>query len=436
MKTHAAILICFGMTLTVSSQNVLSGQAAVSETEAQYSRSQAVRGEAIAAFRAGELATALDLMKRALVDRPTNTALLSNALFLAVETGSIEDAADFANRFVALGLVPGAGVQAKMQEKLPAETWQQFSEKFGALIQPKGAAENLLSIPTNHKLVEGVATDGRGTYFLSTVVSNTILIVSPTGEISVLVNGKDHATGSFFGIAYSPQEHALYVTHGRVDQTIGMPEGEGQTGVMRIDPLSGEVTGDWPLPGGTENQQIADITVGPDGTVYASQAQSGGIYRINGEKLDKLDTGKQFRSPQGMAFLENGTLLMADYGRGLWRINTTTSEANLVSVPPTISLIGIDGLLAHKGRLIAIQNGIAPQRVIEIELDDDRETVTGIKVLAQGLTDFDEPTLGASTPDGLVFVASSQWPKYAPGGLVVKDQTLKPTSILLLPDQP
>ncbi len=428
MKKFAAAIICLGVALPASAQSV------ISETEDQYTRSQAARGEAIAAFRAGDLTTALAGMKRALADRPANTALLSNALFLAAETEQIDDAIDFADRFIALGLVPGADIQAKMQEKLPADVWQGFSDKFYQLIQAKGAAETLLSIPTEHRLVEGITTDGNGTYFLSTVVSNTILKTNATGEISVLTDGTDHAIGSFFGIAYSGGENALYVTHGRVDQTRNMPRGEGQTGVMRVDPETGLVTGDWPLPGGTEGQQIADIAISPEGIVYVSEAQSGTIYRINGDTLEQLNTDKQFRSPQGLAFLENGKLFMADYGRGLWRINAATGEANLLALPPTISLIGIDGLFAHKGRLIAVQNGVSPQRVVEIELDDAQQAVTGIKLLAQGLTNFNEPTLGTSTDGGLIFVASSQWPKYIPGGFVAEGQTLAPTVILRLPD--
>ncbi len=428
MKKFAAAMICVGMALPASSQNV------VSETEDQYTRSQAARGEAIAAFRAGDLATALASMKRALDDRPTNTALLSNALFLAAETDQIDDAVAFADQFVALGLVPGAGIRAKMQKKLPPDIWQRYSSEFDELTGAKGTAEALISVPTEHQLVEGVATDGNGIFFLSTVVSNTILKASTTGEMSVLTDGTDHGVGSFFGIAYSESDGALYVTHGRVDQTPNMPKGEGQTGVMRIDPETGLVTGNWPLPGGTEGQQIADIAISPTGTVYVTQAQGGGIYKINGDNLEKLNTKKQFRSPQGLTFLEGGELFMADYGRGLWRINTVTGEANLLALPPTVSLIGIDGLFAHKGRLIAIQNGISPQRVIEIKLDNAQESVTSITVLAQNLANFDEPTLGTSTAGGLVFVASSQWPKYAPGGGVADGQTLTPTVILRLPD--
>jgi len=427
MKIFAAAIIFFGVTLPVSPQDL------ISESEEQYSRSQAARGEAIAAFRAGEFATALDGMKRALAERPTNIALLNNALFLAAEAEQTNDVVEFANRFIALDLIPGELFKAKMQGKLPAKVWSGFNEKFNQVSQPQGSADTLFSIPTDHRLVEGIATDNNGSYFLSTVVSGTILRSSPGQEISILVDGADHAAGSFFGIAYSPRENALYATYGRVDQTPNMPKGEGLTGVMRINPVTGDITGDWSLPGGTENQQIADIAISPTGTVYLSEAQSGGIYRITGDMLEKLDTKKRFRSPQGMAFLGNN-LLMADYGRGLWRINTGTSEATLLSLPSSVSLIGIDGLFAHKGKLIAIQNGTSPHRIIEIELDESLDTVAGLKVLAKNLAGFDEPTLGTSTPDGLVFVASSQWPKYAPEGLVREGQAVEPTAIMILKD--
>lgn len=434
MKTFAITIIFIGMTLPVSSQNLASGQTVIAETEEQYSRSQTARGEAIAAFRAGDLTVALAGMKHALKDRPTNTAILSNALFLAAETGQTEDAIKFANQFLALGVVPGGPFQAKMQEKLPADVWQSFNERFQNVSQPIGSADTLISVPTDHRLVEGVATDGSGTFFVSTVVSGTILTSGHDQTLSVLVDGADHAAGSFFGIAYSPRERALYVTYGQVDQTPNMPKDEGLTGVMRIDPETGDITGDWSLPGGTDGQQIADIAISPNGTVYVSEAQAGSVYKITDDTLEKLETHKQFRSPQGLAFLGDNNLLMADYGRGLWHINTRTNEANLLALPSSVSLIGIDGLFTHEGRLVAIQNGVNPHRIIEIGLNRALDAVADIKVLAQNLSSFDEPTLGTSTPNGMVFVASSQWPKYAADGVVRDGQTVQPTAIMLLKD--
>ncbi len=140
------------------------------------------------------------------------------------------------------------------------------------------------------------------------------------------------------------------------------------------------------------------------------------------------------RSAQGIELLYDNSLLVADYGRGLWRIDLESHEAKLLDVPDTVSLIGIDGLFTHRGSLIAVQNGVSPHRIIEIETDKNYEKVTGIKVLAQNLPEFDEPTLGISTLDGIMFVASSQWPKFAPGGNVREGQTYEPTRIMLIRD--
>lgn len=430
MKSIAAMILCAGFALSASSQPLVNKL--ITETEEQYSRSQTLRAEAIAAFRDGNLPAALAGMKRALEDRPANVALLGNALFLAAETGSAQDLLRFAEQYAALGVAPGEALQAKMREKLPANQWAPLERRFAESIRAKGRTSLVATIPTRHRLVEGVTAGPDGVLYFSTVVSGTIAQISPTGEVSVLLNGMEHGAGSFFGIAYSEQEQALYATYGRVDQTPGPPQDNAATGVLRIDTATGMISGNWPLPDDLDGQQIADLAVGPDGTVYVTEAQQGALYKIDDQNLTMLETGVRFRSPQGLAFLPGGILMMADYGRGLWRINADTAEAMLLAVPTTLSLIGIDGLIAHKGRLIAIQNGVSPHRIVEIILDDRRQTVTGLRVLAQNLPEFDEPTLGTSTDNGLVFVASSQWPKYGPGGSVKEGQTINPTKILRL----
>ena len=168
--------------------------------------------------------------------------------------------------------------------------------------------------------------------------------------------------------------------------------------------------------------------------VYATDGQSGKIYKLGETGLEELKLNVSMRSAQGIEIAYRDTLLVADYGRGLWRVNLETLEAKLLEVPDTISLIGMDGLFFHRNRLIAIQNGVTPHRIIEIETDRDYERVTDIKVLAQNLPEFDEPTLGVSTLDGIMFVASSQWPKYGPGGEVREGQTIDPTRIMLIRD--
>lgn len=427
MKMLFTPLLCFGLALSAAAQPL------ISETEEQYARSQAARGEGIAAFRAGDFAAALEAMKRALKDRPNNAALLSNAIYLAAEAGDLDALREYAGHYAMLGLAPGGAVTEKMQQLLEPTEWQAFDARFQQNVASQGSGETLLTVPTEHRLVEGIAYAPDHGYFLSTVVSGRILKTNAGAAPRVLVDGKDHSAGSFFGIAFSPDENALYATFGRVDQTPGIAEGEGQTGVMRINPVTGEVTGTWALPGGTEGQQIADVTAHKSG-VYVTDGQSGKIYRIEGDALVAVPTAVSIRSAQGITVIPDGMLMVADYGRGLWRIDPSSGDALLLPVPQEVSLIGLDGLFLHDGRLLAIQNGVQPHRLIEISLATDASHVTGVKTLVQALAAFDEPTLGTSSPLGPVIVASSQWPKFGEGGAVRDGATVAPTTILLVRD--
>ena len=408
-------------------------QPLITESEEQYARSQSARTEAITAFRSGDLDTAFTGMMRALEDRPSNTALLGNAMFLAAETGRLDDAVALNKRHLALGVAPAGAIQAKLKEKLPESDWTAIEQEIAALSTPVGNAATVAEIPTEYRLVEGVASDGKSGFFLSTVVSGSLLHMDASGELNLLLDGRPLEANSFFGIAYNRGEDSLYATYGRVDQTPGHETGAGKTGLLRVNVSTKEVTGNWSLPGGTDGKQIADIAISSTDQVFVSEAQSGNIYEVSNDTLKAVETNKTFRSPQGMAFL-GGSLWMVDYGRGLWKINVETGETRLLPVPVDVSLIGIDGLLAHKGRLVAIQNGVTPHRIIEINLDEQRESVTAISVLAQSLKGFDEPTLGTSAESGIVFVASSQWPKFGPGGELRDGQTYNSTNIMLLRD--
>ena len=73
-----------------------------------------------------------------------------------------------------------------------------------------------------------------------------------------------------------------------------------------------------------------------------------------------------------------------------------------------VTLLGTDGLYFQTGKLIAIQNGINPNRVAAFTLDGYRVTAT--TVLEANHADFLEPTLGAIIGGDFYYVANSQWP--------------------------
>jgi len=402
----------------------------VFETDAQFDASQKVRGEGLAAFRADKQTLALAKMEEALALRPGNTLILGYVAYLAAETGDLDRAAEAAELFAAAGQSPGKGIQGKLEEKLNPKVWVHIKKKFDANIAPMGSAKPIASISTEVKLVEGIALSPKGEIFVSSVVSGSIHRVRGN-ESTLFVNGGKHGMGSFFGIAFDAVHNSIFATYARVDQTPGIPAGEGKTGVAEFDAKTGALKNNWVLDGSTNDHQIADIYISLDHKVFASDAIGRALYGIRDDVLVKLIDMPQAMSPQGIAELD-GILYMADWGRGIWRLDIGSNKATLLGRNQDTNLIGIDGLAARDDKLIAIQNGSNPHKVVSITLSEDGYSALKLEVLAQSLEGFDEPTLGVSTPSGYYFVAGSQWPKYGEGGKVREGATLAPTTILRL----
>lgn len=386
---------------------------AAGEDEASFEASQAARAKGGEAFRAGELAAALKAMEEALSYRPSHPGLLGNVAYLAAALGDGQRAAEALRAYAALGLVPGDEIQAKVKEAVAYDAWQTLQDAFARNTRTIGTADIDTPLPADLRLVEGIAMAEDGTLYVGTVVSGGIYRMNGH-KATMVVDARDHEFGSFFGMAM--HEGSLYATFARVEQTPGFVPGEGQTGLAKINPETGDVITVWTLPDGTEGQQLADLTITSDGTIYVSDAQGKKIYRVEGDTLLPAFNHKGFMSPQGMADLPGKGLYMADYGRGIWKLDKKSGEATLLDAPADTSLLGIDGLVAHNGRLIAIQNGVTPQRIVEMHLNSG--AVAGITVLAQNLQGWSEPTLGVSGPSGVYYIAASQWPKYGDSGAI------------------
>ena len=113
-----------------------------------------------------------------------------------------------------------------------------------------------------------------------------------------------------------------------------------------------------------------------------------------------------------MAFTADGkSVIVADYANGLWRIDLATRTAALLHAPAHTTLFGIDGLYAASGGLVAVQNGIAPQRVIRIALGADSQPAS-VAVLRAGHAAMSDVSLGQVVGDRFHFIGNSGWSLY------------------------
>ena len=116
-------------------------------------------------------------------------------------------------------------------------------------------------------------------------------------------------------------------------------------------------------------------------------------------------------------------MYVADYVGGLYRVSLSTGNAERVTPHESTNDYGIDGLYRYKNKLIAIQNGIQPNRVVEFELSADGSAVIASKILAMNLPEFDDPNLGEIVGDNFLFIANSHWPKFDRDGNLPEELT-------------
>ena len=181
------------------------------------------------------------------------------------------------------------------------------------------------------------------------------------------------------------------------------------------------------------------MVLAPDGSVWTTDSRGGGLYRFHprdgGERLERVVAPGPWGSPQGIAFDPGGEVAwIADWTTGLYRLEVASGSVEAVEAPVDWFTLGIDGLYrVGPRRLVAIQNGIRPARVVLVDLDPTGRRIVKLSVVDRHLPGAEEPTLGVPVPGGLLYVANAPWGYYGPGGEPDPGRPLPRPLLLRLP---
>ena len=272
--------------------------------------------------------------------------------------------------------------------------------RAGALVLALGAAADaprtIYSAPAQHRLIEGVATDGR-TIWLSSVLDRTILIHrARKGDNRIAMpEGTLHP----MGLAWDARRNWLWVATDCPD----LP------GVAKCD-TGALVALD------REGRLKAKISAGPGfhpgdvsaagGVVFVSDGLNGAVYRLDGGTLDPLIAPGVARSAQGTALTADGKqLIVADYGRGVARVDLGTKERTLLPMADGKPLRGLDGLVRVGADYYAIHNGSPPGSLIRFRIAGAQIDVT----VAHRGPPLADPTQLAGDGRRLLVVADAGW---------------------------
>ncbi|MCC6408735.1 MAG: hypothetical protein IT453_16345 [Planctomycetes bacterium] len=269
-------------------------------------------------------------------------------------------------------------------------------------------------------IAEGVAFDPVSRdFFVSSVRERKVWRVTPDGEFHDFGFG-ERGDGRPFGRTVDPERDCLWVAlnwpggtnpNGTTSQSMsGIRQfalGDDQGGMIGCF-FSDEV-----------EHVLGDLVVGPDRAIWATDSKTPALYRLDPDaevkqRLQPVPIGDGWRNPQGLAFSERGELFVADYPRGIARVDPVAGSHAILKGSEE-RLRGVDGLYWHDGALYAIQNGTKTHRVLRVELDASRTAVERIDVLLEG-PPLDDPTLGVFAEGAFFVNAASGWSDYTETG--------------------
>jgi sugar lactone lactonase YvrE len=327
-----------------------------------------------------------------------------------------------------LGLVPvrDAGFEAVWNDP----EFQKIREKL-ANEEPRTPDAPVAFRLADPKLIpEGIAYDPKQErFFIGSVAQKKIVSANRKGELKDFSKPGDNLD-CVLGLFVDAAHEQLYA----VSTNGFLEEGQKQrrNAVFSYDLKNGLLVNRYDAP---DANQLNDLTVAADGTIYASDSGSGTLFRKKPAEKMLTPVGAKGALPGANGITQGADeSLYVAISTGIARINLSTAAPTRLAQPDTVVTGGCDGLYWHKGDLVGIQNVTNPGRVIRIAFADQGTRISGVTVLqSHHHPEFTEPTTGAITGDALYVIANSYVGHFQPNGSIKDPGQLKPTAIVSVP---
>ncbi|MFZ1808631.1 MAG: L-dopachrome tautomerase-related protein [Cyclobacteriaceae bacterium] len=272
--------------------------------------------------------------------------------------------------------------------------------------------------------IESIATDDRnGEFYFSSIHKKKIIKRDSNGKLTDFVESGEFGLTAVFDLQVDQKNNILWAC------ASPMPEMEGydttlHSALFKFNTITGALVGKYETDK-TIWSVFGDLTLNNQGEVFVSDGKTNTIF-IADEKTKTLQpyfTSEEFWNIQGIAFsADDQYLFIADYIKGPYRLDTSSKELVKLYTDVDLSLKGIDGLLYFNNSLIAIQNGVTPNRVTQYFLSPNHDKIIRGSVIDRAHPAFNEPTMGCISNNRLYYVANSSWGAYDKNHMLQKDK--------------
>lgn len=256
---------------------------------------------------------------------------------------------------------------------------------------PRGTAPASRKLPLAGKQPEGIAVTEDGTVYVGALKDG---IHRLDGEAMTKLYAADAGWG-VVGLRVDAARHELIACVN--DEAAG----KGRLMRFSLPALREAARVDMPAARAFCN----DSALLPDGRVAFTDSTGGRLWLADRTSVAEVRTDLPLIYPNGVAVL-NDVLYVAHAG-GLRIVDPTTGGSSEVTARGT-ALVGIDGLIAHRGALYAVQNGTVPIRILRVRPSAGGEA--SVDVLASGHPILNGATTAAMRGDRLIVLSQTGIP--------------------------
>lgn len=283
------------------------------------------------------------------------------------------------------------------------------------LQQPVVQSSVFLTVKDRTLHAEGIAHDpSTGDFFIGSIRQRKVVRIASNGAVSDLIPAETGGMAAVFGLQYDADHKWVWACSSPIDE-MQHNDSTVRSGVYALAASTGKIERTYRLPLAAPQAIFGDLILDKRGNALVSDSRNNIIYRTSGDKpeLQQFFSSPDFVNIQGLAYSpDERFLFIADYVKGIFRLEIRTMTATLIATEPEVSLKGTDGLYFYQQSLIAIQNGVSPFRVTRYRLNKTFDTIASYEVLDRAHPDFGEPTLGVIARGNLYYIANSQWNGY------------------------
>ncbi|HWA26978.1 MAG TPA: tetratricopeptide repeat protein [Lacunisphaera sp.] len=374
--------------------------------------------EAAEATKAGDDAAALAKLEEAAALRPDYPRLQLSLARTYVALERPDDALAALQRLADMNLQLKVTADASLAALQDSPEFKALADRLlkGPQFPPVG--DTAFSLPDVDGIIEcGLFDPGAQVWYFADVRNRCIWQRDSGGGLRKFTSDEDALDG-VFKLELSPDRKTLWAATATVSAMTGADAEDGKrSALVAVDPRTGRVRDRFPVTKKGIKHLLGDFIVADDGSIYATDSMYQAVWRLQPEAKEKefevwLEN-ENFMNLQGLAFANGGaTLYVADYANGIWSVDVATKTPTLLTPPPNSSFYGIDGIYAVSGGLMAIQNGVTPQRVLRIEPASGGPS--SATVVAVGRKDMNDLSLGTIVDGRLHFIGNSGWALFDP----------------------